>query len=55
MTKQELMDGIAAMQRIQMANPPSSEQWRRASRVMAEMVKLLTGKYPKDACGKRAA
>jgi hypothetical protein len=52
MTKAELLDGIAAMQRIQAANPPTSNEWQRASRVLHGLVKLLTGKEPQDACGR---
>ncbi len=52
MTKSELLQGIEAMQRVQAANPPSSEKWQRASRVLAELVKQMTGKYPQDACGR---
>lgn len=52
MSKEELVQGIEAMQRIQAANPPSSEKWQRASRNLHLMVKLLTGKEPKDACGR---
>jgi hypothetical protein len=51
MSKEELLEGIAAMQRIQAANPPSSDKWQRASRALHEMVKLMTGKYPQDAKG----
>ena len=52
MTQEELKEGIAAMQAIQRANPPSSEQWQRASRALHQMIKIMTGKYPKDACGR---
>jgi len=46
MTKQELLDGIAAMQRVQASNPPSSEKWQRASRVLHELIRQMTGKLP---------
>ncbi len=52
MTKTELLKGIAAMQRIQEANPSQSEKWQRASRVLHELVKQMTGNYPQDACGR---
>ena len=52
MTNSELLQGIKAMQRVQAANPPSSEKWQRASRVLHELVKQMTGKYPQDACGR---
>ncbi len=52
MTKQELERGIAAMQAVQRANPPTSEAWQRASRVLHELVTQLTGKAPRDACGR---
>lgn len=51
MSKQQILEGIAAMQRIQASNPPLSEKWQRASSVLHELVKQLTGSYPKDACG----
>ena len=44
MTISELEAGIAAMQRIQAANRPSSEAWRRASRVLHGLVRLLLAK-----------
>ena len=52
MSKEEILHGIEAMQRVQAANPPSSEKWQRASRLLHELVKQLTGSYPKDACGR---
>jgi hypothetical protein len=53
MTRTELLAGIAAMQRVQAANPPSSEKWQRASRVLHELAtKLNGGIAPKEACGR---
>lgn len=46
MTREEILKGIEAMQRVQACNPPSSEKWQRASRVLHELVKQMTGKYP---------
>jgi len=51
MTRDEILEGIAAMQRIQRANPPSSETWQRASKTLHRLVTLLTGKPPADARG----
>jgi len=44
MTRKELLEGIEAMQRIESQNPPSSEVWQRASKVLHELVKQLTAK-----------
>ena len=52
MNREELLKGIEAMQKVQSQNPPSSERWQRAARVLHELVKELTGKYPQDACGR---
>ncbi len=53
MTKAELLTGIAAMQLIQAANPPSSDKWQRASRVLCQLATQLNGGVvPKDACGR---
>jgi len=52
LSKEKIMEGIAAMERVQMMNPPSSEAWKRASVVMHRLVKELTGKEPQDALGK---
>ncbi len=52
MTQTELRKGIAAMQRVQAANPPNSEKWQRASVALHRMVKLLTGKDAQDAHGR---
>lgn len=43
MSRQEIQQGIEAMQRIQMSNPPSSEKWQRASEVLRKLVGLLNG------------
>lgn len=53
LSRGEILQGIAAMQRIQSQNPPNSEKWIRASGVLRELVKLLTGRYPQDACGRQ--
>ena len=52
MTQDEILRGIEAMQKIQSQNPPSSNRWQRASRVLHELIRELTGNYPKDACGR---
>jgi hypothetical protein len=51
MTKDEILKGIEAMQRVQAANPPSSKKWQRASRVLHELIKQMAGKYPQEARG----
>jgi hypothetical protein len=51
MTNDELLKGIEAMQRVQACNPPPSEKWQRASRVLHELVKQMTDKYPQEARG----
>ncbi len=43
MDKQTILQGIAAMQRIQEGNPPASEKWQRASEVMRVLVGKLNG------------
>ena len=43
MTREEIQQGIEAMQRIQQCNPPSSEKWQRASEVLRKLVGLLNG------------
>jgi hypothetical protein len=43
MNRAEILQGIEAMQRIQMSNPPSSEKWQRASEVMRVLVGKLNG------------
>lgn len=43
MTRDQILEGIAAMQRIQSANPPSSEKWQRASKALHRLVTLLRG------------
>ncbi len=52
MTKTEIERGIAACQNVQKANPPSSAEWQHASRLLHRLVTELTGKAPRDACGK---
>ena len=51
MTPEEIRRGIEAMQRIQQGNPPESAEWKRASRILHELIKRLTGEYPKEARG----
>jgi hypothetical protein len=43
MSNQEIQQGIEAMQRIQMSNPPSSEKWQRASNNLRKLVGMLNG------------
>jgi hypothetical protein len=53
MTGTELLAGLAAMQRIQAANPPASGKWQRASRALHELATELNGAVaPKEACGR---
>jgi hypothetical protein len=41
MTRKEILQGIDAMQRVQMNNPPSSEKWQRASEALRKLAGLL--------------
>jgi hypothetical protein len=41
MSREEIQEGIEAMQRIQQANPPRSATWQRASEVLRQLVGLL--------------
>lgn len=43
MSQAEILAGIAAMQRVQMSNPPSSTQWQRADQNLRKLVGLLNG------------
>ena len=45
MTQEEILRGIEAMQEVQRTNPPTSAAWKRASKVLHELVKQL-GKKP---------
>jgi len=52
-TKQQIEKDIEKQQKIQMCNPPSSANWIAASQEIHKLAKELTGKEPKDACGRR--
>jgi hypothetical protein len=43
MSKQEILQGIEAMQQIQRQNPSSSDRWQRASECLRKLVGMLNG------------
>ena len=49
----DLLKQIEEQQKIQMNNPHSSDAWQAASKRIHELVKEMTGNYPKDARGKQ--
>lgn len=50
--KWEVERALKAQQIIQQNNPPTSDAWKQASREIHRLAELLTGKKPKDACGR---
>ncbi len=43
LSREQIQQGIEAMQGIQRSNPASSEKWQRASEVLRKLVGLLNG------------
>jgi len=43
MTKEQIQQGIEAMQAIQRANAPDSAKWQRASECLRKLVGMLNG------------